>query len=130
MSRHVAVFLVCFAIGALAALILRTAGHKPYADGHVHDAPAATMAEAAQPMPTAPAATPETKSGHEQHAPAAAAVNTICAICGMPVRPALGTIMYKGSAIGFGCASCPPKFRADPAKYGEAALKNQVVEQP
>jgi YHS domain-containing protein len=63
-------------------------------------------------------------------APAAGApVNTICAICGMPVNPKLPTATYQGKTIGFGCKACPPKFAAEPDRYGPAALKNQVVEE-
>lgn len=193
MIRHLVIFAVTFAVGALIAVILRTGSHKPY-EGHTgHPAPGAASAapataydaadphaghsagamtpaadahqghDAAMPMdmemgkpadaaspgehaghagmampPPAADATPapgDAHAGHQQDqaaastAPAAtAAVNTICAVCGMPVDPTLGTIAYKGKLIGFGCKTCPAKFRADPAKYGEAALKNQVVE--
>jgi hypothetical protein len=122
MTRHLAIFLATFALGAVIAVVLRAALHRPYQDGH----PA--------PPPAAPPAGP---GGHEHAAPApaasaapasAAAVNTVCAICGMAVDPALGTIAYKGRQVGFGCRACPPKFKAEPEKYGEAALKNQVVE--
>ncbi len=58
-----------------------------------------------------------------------APVNTICAICGMPVNPKLPTATYQGKTIGFGCKACPPKFAAEPERYGPAALKNQVVEE-
>ena len=166
MTRHLIVFIVTFAIGAVIAVILRTGSHKPYEDHRGHPAPGAASAapatayDAADPhaghAAPAPAgdahnghdapATPAPAAGeHTRHAgmamptapaqpasaPAAsatAAVNTICAICGMPVDPKLGTIAYKGKLIGFGCKTCPPKFKADPEKYGEAALKNQVVE--
>jgi hypothetical protein len=57
-----------------------------------------------------------------------ASVNSTCPICAMPVNPAIPFADYKGVKVGFGCAACPPKFAANPAKYGEAALKNQVVE--
>lgn len=117
MTRHLAIFLATFALGAVIAVGLRAALHRPYQDGH--------------PAPP-PAAAPAGPAGHEHAAPApaasAAAVNTVCAICGMAVDPTLGTIAYKGRQVGFGCRMCPPKFRAEPEKYGEAALKNQVVE--
>ncbi len=123
MNRHVVIFLVTFAIGAVVAVILRTALHRPYA---------------AEPIPPTgtPAARP-TPAEHEHRAAApaepgpnspTATVNTTCAICGMPVNPAFGTAVYKERLVGFGCRTCPPKFKADPEKYGEAALKNQVVE--
>lgn len=107
--------------------------------GHAASVPAAGehAGHGGSTKPTAsalPASTPTTEhAGHGQAsptpaAPATAAVNTICAICGMPVDPKLGSIAYKGKLIGFGCKTCPAKFRAEPEKYGEAALKNQVVE--
>ena len=112
MNRNLVIFAVTFALGAVIAVILRTASHQPYVG------PA-----------QAPAAMPATVDSAAAPAPAAAmAVNTICAICGMPVNTALGTIEYQGKLICFGCKTCPPKFRADPAKYGAAALKNQVAE--
>ncbi len=169
MTRHLIIFAVTFAVGALVAVILRTASHKPYEVHAGHPAPGAASAapataygaadlhaghaDAAAPAadphqghegtgaPT-PAAAPDGLPGMALPAPAkpadpaaapdpsagTAAVNTICAICGMPVNPKLGTIPYKGKLIGFGCKACPPKFKADPAQYGEAALLNQVVE--
>jgi hypothetical protein len=60
--------------------------------------------------------------------PASTPVNTICPGCGNPVNPAIPTATYKGKTIGFNCAMCPPKFAAEPEKYGEAALKNQAAE--
>lgn len=180
MTRHLIVFIVTFAIGAVIAVILRTGSHKPYEDHRGHPAPGAASAAPAtaydaadphaghaaaapaadahqghsapatpapaagehaghdgmaMPMPSAPASpAPATEHAGHDHAspapaaPATAAVNTICAICGMPVDPKLGTIEYKGKLIGFGCKTCPAKFRVEPEKYGEAALKNQVVE--
>jgi hypothetical protein len=136
MTRHLAIFLATFAIGAVIAVVLRTGTHQPYQERRDHPAPAAagpaTEHAGHQAPPTVPA--PE-HAGHPAGPAAAAtpaatgsAVNTICAICGMPVNPALGTIAYKGRLIGFGCRTCPPKFKADPVKYGEAALLNQVVE--
>ena len=54
-------------------------------------------------------------------------VNTVCAICGMEVDPALPTLQYKGQTIGFGCKMCPPKFKADPDRYGPSYLKNEIL---
>lgn len=54
-------------------------------------------------------------------------VNTVCAICGMEVDPDLPTATYQGKTIGFGCRACPPKFKADPDKYGPAYLRNEVI---
>lgn len=178
MTRHIVVFIITFAIGAVIAVILRTGSHKPYEDHRGHPAPGAASAapatayDAADPHAghTAPAPAGDAHQGHDvpatptpatgEHAdheamsmPAApvppapatehaghdhastahaateaGSVNAICAICGMPVDPKLGTIEYKGKMVGFGCKTCPAKFRAEPEKYGEAALKNQVVE--
>ena len=123
MNRHIIIFLVTFAVGAVFAVILRTSLHRPYAGG--------------KEPPTGPAAALPVPAAHDHGAatttPSAAAsatatVNSTCAICGMPVNPAFGTAVYKGKFVGFGCKSCPPKFKAEPEKYGDAALKNQVVE--
>jgi YHS domain-containing protein len=54
-------------------------------------------------------------------------VNTVCAICGMDVDPRLPTQQYQGKTIGFGCRMCPPKFKADPDRYGPAYLRNEVI---
>ena len=114
MIRHVLLFLLTFAIGATAAVVVRTAGHHP------HDRPAPPVpAPAPAPAPEAPPAP----------APVSAApVNTTCPGCGGPVNPAIPTERYQGKVIGFNCAMCLPKFRAEPAKYGEAALKNVMAE--
>ncbi|MCK6491165.1 MAG: hypothetical protein L6R48_23180, partial [Planctomycetes bacterium] len=100
---------------------VRTGTHQPYQERHDHAAPAPAGAPAA----TAPAVAP---AGSASATAATAAVNTVCPICAMPVDPALGTIAYKGRQVGFGCKACPAKFRAEPEKYGEAALLNKVVE--
>lgn len=110
------------------------AGHAGH--GASPAAPAEHQGHASTAKPSVRSAAPAPASAdHATHqaptadAPATgAAVNTLCALCGMPVDPKLGTIAYKGKLIGFGCRACPAKFRADPAKYGEAALSNQVVE--
>jgi YHS domain-containing protein len=143
MTRHLVVFIVTFAVGAVIAVVLRTGSHKPYQDaGH----PALGVAA---PAPASASATPAGHAGHggvamapasataalasATAAPASATaaattVNTVCSICGMKSDASLGTIEYKGKQVGFGCKACPPKFKAEPEKYGEAALKNQVVE--
>jgi len=140
MNRHILIFVATFALGALIAVILRTAKHQPYAqanaDHHEHSAPAAmtppapAAATTSAPEASVAPATMTTAATTASNPTAAtdAIVNTTCAICGMPVDPALGTVTYKGKLIGFGCKTCPPKFKADPEKYGEAALKNQVAE--
>lgn len=110
MTRNLLIFAAAFLVGAVAALAARTAMHHPYAPP-----PAPAPAKSEPPVMAAPPAK-------------AAAVNTVCAICGMAVKPELGTITYQGKEVGFGCAMCPPKFRAEPDRYGPAALQNQVVE--
>ncbi len=123
MNRHIIIFLVTFAVGAVFAVILRTALHRPYAgEKGPPTVPAAAMPAPAPHDHGAATMTPSAP------ATAAATVNSTCAICGMPVNPAFGTALYKGKLVGFGCKTCPPKFKAEPEKYGEAALTNQVVE--
>lgn len=154
MTRHLIIFAACFLIGAVVTAAIRTVRHNAYeghqgshtvapvstVDPHAGHTGAATPPAApdphaghGSPPPTAPA-TPSAAVPHAGHArpaaPAAGApVNTICAICGMPVNPKLPTATYQGKTIGFGCKACPPKFAAEPERYGPAALKNQVVEE-
>ncbi len=109
MTRHIFIFLGTFILGAIIALAARTASHQP--------TPAAPVAAA-----SAPAADP-----HAGHSSAAKPVNTVCAICGMDVDPKLPTLTYQGKAIGFGCKMCPPKFKAEPDKYGPYYLRNEVI---
>lgn len=108
--RHVLLFLACFVTGAVAALAFRTARHQP------HPVLPAAVASPA-PSSSPPGATAAAAEG--------APVNNTCAICGMAVDPRLPTATYQGKTIGFGCRMCPPKFQADPDKYGPAYLKNE-----
>lgn len=119
MTRSIAIFAVCFLAGAGATAVLRTVGHDPHASQ-------ATASGAVHRAATAAALDP-----HAMDATAAttAPVNTICAICGMPVDPAVPTATWAGRTIGFGCKACPPRFAAEPEKYGPAALANRVVEE-
>lgn len=141
MIRHIIIFAAFFLIGAVVTGAIRTARHDPYG-GHQgpHTAVPASGADAHTAMPSrAPdphvghgsPATPATVDPHSGHAtPAAGApVNTVCALCGMAVNPAIPAATYQGKSIGFGCKACPPRFAADPERYGPAALKNQVVEE-
>lgn len=138
MTRHLIIFAACFLIGAVATAAFRTVRHNAY-EGHQGShtvAPASTVDPQpgnGVPASAAPAAM-EVADPHAGHAmPVAPAggtpVNTICALCGMPVNPKLPTATYQGKTIGFGCKACPPKFAAEPERYGPAALKNQVVEE-
>jgi len=114
--KHAFIFLATFALGAVLALTVRAAHHNAAPTPAVHEHAAAPEPKTQNPEPktAAPAA--------------AAAVNTVCAICGMEVDPDLPTAEYQGKTIGFGCKACPPKFKANPDKYGPAALRNEVVE--
>ena len=115
-------FIAAFLVGALAALVGRTALHRPYAS---MDVPPAMMAPE-----------PLRHEGHVTEDPdtvaatiaASGTANTICPICGMPVNPDLPPAMYQGKVIGFGCRTCPAKFAADPEAYGPAALRNVEAE--
>jgi YHS domain. len=122
--KHAFIFLATFALGAVIALSVRAARHNT----SDHPAPAQTAHTAHAHEHTA--AESKTPNPEPQTAPAATAtpVNTVCAICGMDVDPDLPTAEYQGQTIGFGCKACPPKFKANPDKYGPAALRNEVVE--
>ncbi|MEY4088956.1 MAG: hypothetical protein RJB55_1227 [Verrucomicrobiota bacterium] len=116
MIRHIFIFLGTFALGAAAVLVMRTARHDPHSGHKMENPPAAAPA---------PAAAPHANSEHAAAQAGAKTVNTICAICGMPVDPKLPTAVYQGQVIGFGCRMCPPKFKADPDKYGPSYLRNE-----
>ena len=116
MIRHVLIFLGTFALGAAAVLVMRTARHDPHSGHPMETRPAAAPA---------PAAAPHANSEHAAAPAGAKTINTICAICGMPVDPKLPTAVYQGQVIGFGCRMCPPKFKADPDKYGPSYLRNE-----
>lgn len=148
MIRNLFFFLAAFVASALIALVVRARMFQPHADHEGHPAaggdyasmvsnpltpanePVAPKAGAA----SAPTATPAAADPHAGHgapaAPTAEAgkpVNTVCAICGMEVDPKLPTMQYQGKTIGFGCKMCPPKFKADPDRYGPAYLRNEVI---
>lgn len=108
MKRSVVLFIATFIVGAVAALVARAVMHEPYAEQTV-----AHMAPPVAPVVAAADMTP---------------INSICAICGMDVDPAVPTAMYQGKVVGFGCRACPPKFAADPDAYGPAALRNEIAE--
>ncbi len=117
MTRHIFIFLGTFVLGALIALAARTASHQP-----------APTAATGAPAIASPAVTADPHAGHSAAAaPASKPVNTVCAICGMDVDPKLPTLTYQGQQIGFGCKMCPPKFKAEPDKYGPHYLRNEVI---
>jgi hypothetical protein len=116
MMRDVLIFLVAAAVGALSTLAVRSALHQPYAPS----APAA----AEDPPHRHPAPVADPHAGHAA-TPKSAAVNTICAICGMDVDPELPTATFEDRVIAFGCIKCPPKFAKDPGRYGPSFLRNE-----
>lgn len=138
MTRQIFIFVATFLVGALAALAARTALHDPHAHSATADLPAAAHpapAPVSDPAPSAHAANHQTEHAGGAAAKASASavastdapVNTVCAICGMNVDPKLPTLEYQGKKIGFGCRMCPPKFKADPDKYGPFYLRNEVI---
>jgi YHS domain-containing protein len=124
MIRHFYIFLGTFVVGAFIALVARAAWFEPHADPG--PASNSTVTHAATPNSTS---SPQPDAvAHEGHtAPAVTPVNTVCAICGMEVDPELPTATFQGKTIGFGCRACPAKFKANPERYGPAALRNEVV---
>ena len=128
MTRNVLLFLGTFIAGALVALVVRAARHDPHAEHAAAPVGGGDYAPmVANTLAPASAAKPE----HGPHDATAAdsdrPVNTVCAICGMEVDPKMPTEKYQGKTIGFGCKMCPPKFRADPDKYGPYYLRNEVI---
>ena len=119
MKKSILLFLFAFIAGAAIALVIRTARYEPKA------APEPAVAAA----PAAPDPLAHEHADHPQTAAPAPGptVNSVCPICGMDVDPSLPTAVFEGKTIGFGCKACPPKFKADPAKYGPYALKNEVM---
>ncbi len=107
MNRTILIFAAAFIVGAALALGVRTVRHQPYGE------------------PASPSPRPLGPPAAAASAPAAAPVNTLCAICGMDVDPEVATAQYQGKTIGFGCDACPPKFAAAPDRYGPYALKNE-----
>ncbi len=124
MIRQVVIFFVAAGVGAVLALLVRSTWHHPY-----HE-PAEEMSAPAKPhthSSAEPAATPPVDP-HAGHTSALTVpVNDICAICGMDVDPTLPTAKYQGKVIGFACMKCPPKFTADPERYGPHYLRNEKV---
>lgn len=149
MTRNIFIFLATFVVGALAALVTRAAMFKPYSGHEGHPPPKEYSAMVSNSL-TAPSARAEDsmpQPDHSEHAQGGAKapaadhsahgaesesspdkpVNTVCAICGMNVDPSVPTAKYQGKTIGFGCRMCPPKFKADPDKYGPYYLRNEKM---
>lgn len=155
MTRSILIFLGMFITGAVLALVARAALFKPHAAHEstaagggdyapmVSNALTPAKSDTAPAAPAAPAKGPaaakDEHAGHDHgnsstagtaasaSAPSDQPVNTVCAICGMDVDPKLPTAQYQGKTIGFGCRMCPPKFRADPDRWGPLYLKNETV---
>ena len=131
MTRHLVIFFACFLVGAVVTTVIRTSRHQPYgasADAQAMPgalSPPLTTAPPAMAPVTTPMATPPMMAAAASTTP----VNSICAICGMPVNSAIPTSTYQGKVIGFGCKTCPPRFAKEPDKFGPAALANRVVEE-
>lgn len=120
MIRLLFIFIAMFALGTVIAVVVRTSNHQPYAMTASSPAPV-TSAAAAELSVGAPVSAALNVSSSDT-------VNSICAICGMPVNPKFGTALYHEKRIGFGCKTCPAQFAANPEKYGPSALKNLVAE--
>ncbi|AKC83065.1 hypothetical protein IMCC26134_10265 [Verrucomicrobia bacterium IMCC26134] len=130
MNKHLVLFIATFIAGAVVALAVRTALHKPFTapTGHAGNAAYAPMVNNTTPTvpvvePAPIAAEPTPKTAAE---PVAKNVNTICSVCGMEVDPDLPTTTYQGKVIGFGCKTCPATFAANPERYGPYALRNEM----
>jgi YHS domain-containing protein len=129
MTRHLFLFCAAFVAGALIALVVRAAGHRPESGQLGAVAPGGDYAPQVANVSAAPALPPPpvAASANPAPVPPGRPVNTVCAICGMDVDPKLPTAEYQGKTIGFGCRMCPPKFKAAPDRYGPHYLRNEVV---
>jgi hypothetical protein len=145
MTKHLFAFLAAFVLGTVIALAVRSVWFKPYVDHSGHPAapdyqpmvtnpaaPASDPHAGHKPAAPAPAAKPQTTPAADPHAghgaiTTPATVNTICAICGMDVDTSIKPATYQGKLVGFGCRMCPPRFAADPERYGPSALENKVL---
>jgi len=150
MIRNAFIFIATFLAGALIALVARAALFEPHT-GHDGLTPSGvvyasmftnifslTNTKVSQSLQHSPSAYPHHVSQypHAGHAATASGaepaarkpVNTVCAICGMDVNPKIPTQEYQGKTIGFGCKMCPPKFTANPDRYGPSYLRNEVFQ--
>lgn len=122
MIRNTFIFLGTFLLGAVIVLAIRAASFEPHAAASAPASAASSAAMVSNPLTPPPPAIPTATV-----AAGAKPVNTVCAICGMDVDPKLPTLEYQGKAIGFGCKLCPPKFQAEPDRYGPYYLRNEVI---
>lgn len=123
MTKSILTFAGTFIAGALIALAARAAMFNPNDTPAAPNQPDTVVASAATAAPGSHA-----HANHRAAAETKKPVNTVCAICGMDVDPTLPTAEYQGQTIGFGCRMCPPKFKANPDKYGPAYLRNEVLD--
>lgn len=141
MIRTISIFLGTFVAGALIALVARAAFFAPHANDEAAPvgggdyapmvtntlAPANSTAKPAAPATDEHAGDGAPKTSARAEVATDAPVNTVCAICGMPVDPKLPTAQYQGKTIGFGCRMCPPKFAKDPDRWGPLYLRNETA---
>ncbi len=69
-------------------------------------------------------------SAFAEDAAPATATNTVCPVSGKPIDKSIALIDAKTSdgkdvKIGVCCNDCPATIKADPAKYADAAAKDQ-----
>ena len=123
MKKSILLFAIAFVLGTMLALPARAIWFAPPLPV---DAPAPAAPAAPMIAHDHPAATPKPAGASAaQDVPNAKSVNSICTICGMDVDPAIPPALYQGKLVGFGCKACPPKFAADPDRYGPHALRNE-----
>lgn len=143
MIRTLVIFVSCFALGAVLALVARAALHRPDAGMEApmmaeptmvpaaSDAPAGPHHHHHDETPTAPPASadPAPAPHHDdathaqdgaaaQPAPSGAAsaskpINTICPVCGFEVDAGLPVSLYRGHVVGFGCLTNRCKVKFD-----------------
>jgi hypothetical protein len=136
MIKNLLIAVIAFGVGALLATVVRTALHRPLAVTTMPTATAHDHAAMAAPIADAPPAVvaPQPVAAPPSPAPAAptttsnAPINTICPVCGMPVRAAIPPATWQGVQIGFGCSTCPADFAEKPDFYGAAARTNQKAQ--
>jgi YHS domain-containing protein len=111
--------------------LVPAAARPPATSESAHAIPVASAPKQAAIGKSTTAADPHAHHSTSAASPAKAVagkpVNTVCSICGMDVDPSLPTVEYQGQTIGFGCRMCPPKFKAEPDRYGPIYLKNEVI---
>ncbi|MGE5497670.1 MAG: efflux RND transporter periplasmic adaptor subunit [Syntrophothermus sp.] len=64
-----------------------------------------------------PSEKPKQENEHSKMNHTSSIWNEVCPVLGNKVDPKVQTVDYKGKKIGFCCAGCDSKFKADPDKY-------------